>query len=64
MNAAHLSPSPLWGEGRGEGPGLASRLLGASFPLGGLAQAFSSSLRPAPHPNPLPGGERGVEVIA
>ncbi|KAA0573093.1 hypothetical protein FZ029_21795 [Azospirillum sp. Sh1] len=40
-----MSPSPPWGEGRGEGDALRAfpRVLAA---------------RP-PHPNPLPGGERG-----
>ena len=64
MSATSLSPSLLRGEGRGEGAGLATGSLHASFPPSDLGQAFDSSLRPAPHPNPLPGGERGMEVFA
>jgi hypothetical protein len=57
----HFSFSPP-GRRRDEGRVLEKALLQASVSRLGLRQAFSDALRPAPHPNPLPGGER--ELIA
>jgi len=60
--AALFAPSPLRGEGRGEGPGLATEVL---FPkhlrssaAGFMALPQASPPARPPHPNPLPGGER------
>ena len=64
MSAKRFSPSPLRGAGRGEVRVLAAASIGAGRWRGGLEQAFNIPLRPAPHPNPLPGGERGMEVLA
>jgi hypothetical protein len=57
----HFSFSPP-GRRRDEGRVLEKALLQASVSRLGLRQAFNDALRPAPHPNPLPGGER--ELIA
>jgi hypothetical protein len=57
----HFSFSPP-GRRRDEGRVLEKALLQASVSRLGLRQAFNDALRPVPHPNPLPGGER--ELIA
>jgi ATP-dependent helicase Lhr and Lhr-like helicase len=51
------SPSPLAGEGRGEG-----RAASAAQKTGSDASSLERQTALAPHPNPLPQGERGTGV--
>jgi P-type Cu+ transporter len=64
--ARPISPSPLRGEGRGEGSDAQMRTRPSSpSPLGegrGEGQGGENTPRPqSPHPDPLSGGERGTE---